>query len=44
MLSLDVMDGLAFDVWTILSRGWALVAAVFIVTVPFVQEVNLRRR
>jgi len=38
MLTLDVLDVTGFGVWTTLSRGWAYVAAAFIVIVPLVQE------
>ncbi len=44
MLSLDVMDGYGFKVWTTLSRGWAFVAATFIIIVPLVQEVVAIKR
>jgi len=39
MLSFDVMDGYGFAVWTFLSRGWAFVAATFIILVPLIQEI-----
>lgn len=39
MLSVDVMDGFGFAVWTTLSRGWAFVAAAFIIIIPLVQEI-----
>ena len=39
MLSVDVMNSYGFAVWTTLSRGWAFVAATFIIIVPLVQEV-----
>lgn len=39
MLSIDVMDSYGFLVWTTLSRGWAFVAATFIILVPLIQEV-----
>ena len=38
MLTLDVLDNNGFLVWTTLSRGWAFVAAAFIIIVPLVQE------
>jgi len=38
MLTLDVLDVTGFGIWTFLSRGWAYVAATFIVIVPLVQE------
>jgi Na+/proline symporter len=40
MLSVDVLDKHGFGVWTTLSRGWAFVAATFIVLVPLFQEVR----
>lgn len=40
MLSLDVMDLYGFKIWTTLSRGWAYVAATFIIIVPLFQEVH----
>merc|ERR1719323_667605 len=40
MLSVDVMNITGFQVWTTLSRGWAFVAATFIIVVPLVQEVH----
>lgn len=39
MLSIDVMTNFGFLAWTTLSRGWAFVAATFIILVPLVQEV-----
>merc|ERR1711935_1042984 len=30
----------AFNIWTTLSRGWAFVAAAFIIIVPMYQEVT----
>ena len=39
MLSIDVMSGFGFLVWTTLSRWWAFVASTFIIVVPLVQEV-----
>ena len=39
MLSIDVMSGFGFLVWTTLSRCWAFVASTFIIVVPLVQEV-----
>ncbi len=41
MLSVDMLDLHGFQVWTVLSRAWALIAATFIIIVPFVQEVIL---
>ena len=38
MLSVDVMNHYGFLVWTTLSRGWAFVAATFIILIPLVQE------
>merc|ERR1711963_616268 len=40
MLSIDVMDLFGFQVWTTLSRGWAFIAATFIILVPLIQEVH----
>jgi len=40
MLSIDVMDWYGFAVWTTLSRGWAFIAATFIILVPLIQEVH----
>ena len=40
MLSIDVMTNFGFLAWTTLSRGWAFVAATFIILVPLVQEVH----
>jgi len=40
MLSIDVMDWYGFAVWTTLSRGWAFIAAIFIILVPLIQEVH----
>ncbi len=40
MLSVGVLDRAGFDLWTVLSRAWAFVAAVFIIVVPLAQEVN----
>jgi len=40
MLSKDVLDLYGFNIWTTLSRGWAFVAAAFIVIVPMYQEVK----
>merc|ERR1711997_1402396 len=39
MLSVDVMDHFGFQVWTTLSRGWAFIAASFIILVPLLQEI-----
>jgi len=39
MLSVHILDLSGFDVWTIISRCWAFIAAIFIITVPLVQEV-----
>jgi hypothetical protein len=39
MLSDDVISSYGFGIWTTISRGWAFVAAAFIITVPLVQEV-----
>merc|ERR1712226_527735 len=38
MLTLDVLDVTGFGIWTTLSRGWAFVAATFIIILPLVQE------
>merc|ERR1711988_1447342 len=40
MLSIDVMSGFGFLVWTTLSRWWAFVASTFIILVPLIQEVH----
>ena len=40
MLSVDILDQAGFTVWTSLSRGWAYVAAAFIVIVPLAQELR----
>merc|ERR1719300_1243864 len=40
MLSMDILDLTAFNAWTSMSRGWAFVAAAFIVIVPMYQEVR----
>ena len=40
MLSVDILDQSGFTVWTSLSRGWAYVAAAFIVIVPLAQELR----
>ena len=40
MLSVDILDKDGFTVWTSLSRGWAYVAAAFIVIVPLAQELR----
>ena len=34
------MDWYGFAVWTTLSRGWAFIAAIFIILVPLIQEVH----
>merc|ERR1712226_1784232 len=44
MLSVDVMEGFGFAVWTTLSRGWAFVAAAFIIIIPLVQEIHAIHR
>jgi len=38
MLSIDILDLTGFNTWTTMSRGWAFVAAAFIVIVPLFQE------
>eukprot|EP00088_Acartia_fossae_P002402 TRINITY_DN10975_c0_g2_i3.p1 TRINITY_DN10975_c0_g2~~TRINITY_DN10975_c0_g2_i3.p1 ORF type:complete len:661 (-),score=169.34 TRINITY_DN10975_c0_g2_i3:383-2365(-) len=40
MLSVDILDFFGFNVWTTLSRGWAFVAAAFIIIVPMYQELQ----
>jgi len=40
MLSIDILDLSGFNVWTTMSRGWAFVAAAFIIIVPMYQEVK----
>ena len=40
MLSSEVLDDYGFSVWTTFSRGWAFIAAAFIIIVPLCQEVN----
>jgi len=40
MLSIDILDLSGFNVWTTMSRGWAFVAASFIIIVPMYQEVK----
>merc|ERR1740128_557828 len=40
MLSVDILDLSGFNVWTTMSRGWAFVAASFIIIVPLYQEVK----
>ena len=40
VFSIDVMDWYGFAVWTTLSRGWAFIAATFIILVPLIQEVH----
>merc|ERR1711956_188751 len=32
--------GFGFQVWTTLSRGWAFIAATFIILVPLIQEIH----
>ena len=39
MLTVNVLDPQGFLAWTTLSRGWAYIAATFIIIVPLVQEV-----
>ena len=34
------MDLFGFQVWTTLRRGWAFIAATFIILVPLIQEVH----
>jgi len=40
MLSIDILDLSGFNVWTTMSRGWAFVAASFIIIVPMYQEIK----
>ena len=40
MLSVDVMSGYGFLIWTTLSRSWAFIAATFIILVPLIQEIH----
>ena len=40
MLATDILDKDGFTVWTTLSRGWAYLAAAFIVIVPLAQELR----
>merc|ERR1719376_1378361 len=40
MLSIDILDLTGFNVWTTMSRGWAFIAAAFIIIVPMYQEVK----
>merc|ERR1712183_284233 len=40
MLSVDILYLSGFNVWTTMSRGWAFVAACFIIIVPMYQEVK----
>eukprot|EP00092_Neocalanus_flemingeri_P020853 GFUD01022591.1.p1 GENE.GFUD01022591.1~~GFUD01022591.1.p1 ORF type:complete len:858 (-),score=171.62 GFUD01022591.1:274-2847(-) len=40
MLSVDILDLSGFNLWTTMSRGWAFVAAAFIIIVPMYQEVK----
>ena len=39
MLSQDVITTNGFLVWTTISRGWAFLAAAFIIIIPLIQEV-----
>ena len=39
MLSVHILDLSGFGVWTTISQAWAIIAAIFIITVPLVQEV-----
>ena len=43
MLTINVLDVNGFLAWTTLSRGWAYIAAAFIIIVPLVQEVIIHR-
>ena len=40
LFSVDVLDFAGFNLWTCISRGWAFVAAAFIIIVPMYQEVS----
>jgi len=40
MLSIDILDFSGFNIWTSMSRGWAFVAASFIIIVPMYQELK----
>ena len=40
LFSTDILDLSGFMVWTTISRGWAFVAAAFIIIVPLYQEVS----
>jgi uncharacterized membrane protein len=40
MLSFDIMGFTGFNTWTQISRVWAFTAAIFIIILPFYQEVN----
>ena len=44
MLTINVLDVNGFLAWTTLSRGWAYIAAAFIIIVPLVQEVIIHRK
>jgi len=44
MLSVDMLDQSGFTIWTTLSRGWAYVAAAFIIIVPLLQELMAVRK
>jgi urea-proton symporter len=39
MLSVNVLSMDGFDLWTVISKGWAFIAAAFIIIVPFAEEV-----
>ena len=39
MLSVHILDLSGFGVWTTISQAWAIIAGIFIITVPLVQEV-----
>jgi len=42
--SFDIMGFSGFNTWTIISRGWAMVAAVFIIVLPLFQEVSSQNK
>jgi len=44
MLSVDMLDQAGFTIWTTISRGWAYVAAAFIIIVPLLQELMAVRK
>ena len=44
IFSFDIMGFSGFNTWTIISRVWALVAAVFIIVLPLFQEVSSQNK